>query len=123
MLSNIIKGIAAIVVVATMVSCTDDPMGKPLQQTHNLENKKFPLTVMVFESERQLQRHLRKQKLTDALVLGFAAWALRADDRQVVTDCTIYVVRPKGLKDNNRFETWGHELTHCVYGTFHQEKH
>lgn len=108
----------------TLSSCTDNSQyGKPLLQTHNLDGQTFPLKVMVFESEYALNKYVQGNDLIQQDVLGLARWTVKRDDRSNVTGCTIYVVDPKGLNDSNRFETWGHELVHCVYGSFHKEAH
>lgn len=118
-------------IVATMAvgliglsSCTDqNQYGKPLEQTHDLSGQMFPLKVIVFESERALNKHVEKNNLAQSEVLGLARWTAKKNDLSSVSSCTIYVVDPKGLNDSNRFETWGHELVHCVYGSFHKEAH
>lgn len=113
--------------IATLSSCTDEShYGKQLQQTHDLTDQSFPLTVMVFDTESALNSYLTKNKIRkrdDLDVLGLAAWKAKKNDLSSVSSCSIYVVRPKGLADSNRFETWGHELVHCVYGSFHEEAH
>lgn len=114
----------AFVLMLGLSSCGDqNQFGRPLKQTHNLNGQVFPLEVMVFESEPELHRYLMKHKIEKKKVLGLARWTILKNDPSTVTDCTIYVVRPKGLDDSNRFETWGHELVHCVYGSFHEEAH
>jgi hypothetical protein len=34
--------------------------------------------------------------------------------------CEIHVVTPRGVEDDY-MTTWGHELAHCVFGTYHKE--
>lgn len=115
--------ILAFVLMFGLSSCSEDTVGKPLQRTHDLNGKTFPIKVMSFESESELQRYLQRNKLQKKKVKGFAIWNVDSRNPERVYDCTIYVVDPKGLKDKDRFETWGHELVHCVYGSFHEEAH
>lgn len=43
-------------------------------------------------------------------------WGWQTDRNGV---CEIHVVEPKYTRMGGVFSTWGHELGHCVYGTFH----
>jgi hypothetical protein len=104
-------------------SCSEDTVGKPLKKTHDVSGKFLPIKVMVFDTESDLQRYLQKNRLQKKKVKGFALWNIDSRNPERVYDCTIYVVDPKGLRDKDRFETWGHELVHCVYGSFHEEAH
>jgi hypothetical protein len=124
MRSNIsVLVILAFVLMFGLSSCSEDTVGKPLQKTHDVSGKFLPIKVMVFDTESELQRYLQKNRLQKKKVKGLALWNIDAKDPERVYDCTIYVVDPKGLKDKDRFETWGHELVHCVYGSFHEEEH
>lgn len=114
----------AFVLMVGLTSCGDDNRyGKPLERTHDYSEKFLDIKVVAFETESDLHRYLQKNKLQKKKVKGLAIWNIDARNPSVVYDCTIYVVDPKGLKDNDRFETWGHELVHCVYGSFHEEAH
>ena len=115
--------IIAFLLMLGLSSCSEDIMGKPLKRTHNLNGKEFPIKVISFESEPEMHKYFQKHKLQKKKVLGMAVWDVDTNDPDIVYGCTIYVVDPKGLTDSNRFETWGHELVHCVYGSFHKELH
>lgn len=113
-----------LLVVGTLLSSCDKPTyGPELIKTHDYTNKQFPVTVMVFDDERKLNSYLHKEKLLDReeTVDGMAKWALNKNDQSVMTRCTIYVVEPKGSKHYSELTTWGHELVHCVYGSFHKD--
>jgi len=34
--------------------------------------------------------------------------------------CEIHVTELKGVRNDPRMQTWGHELAHCMYGRYHQ---
>ena len=121
---NIFKALLLLLLVGTLlISCGDKTDGPELIKTHDYSNRELPITVMVFESNSDLNKYLKKNKLTsrDSSVQGLALWALNAKNRTEVINCTIYVVEPKGSQDYNELTTWGHELLHCVYGSFHKD--
>lgn len=109
--------------ITLVTSCGDKTDGPELIKTHDYSNRELPITVMVFESNSDLNKYLRSKELTqrESKVEGLALWSLNAKNRTEVMDCTIYVVEPKGSQDYNELTTWGHELLHCVYGSFHKD--
>lgn len=72
------------------------------------------IKVNIFKSKREL-RKAYKEKYPEgddaSEVLGFSTWYSPHDGT-----CNIYVPEPK---DDDDLETWGHELAHCVYGSWH----
>lgn len=73
----------------------------------------FEMTVITYESKRDLNRAANiifndNRKDRD----GFAVWTL--------TKCTIHVLNLRRPTDRETLPEWGHELAHCVYGTFHK---
>jgi hypothetical protein len=121
---NVFK-VALILLVASilLISCGKKNDGPELIKTHDYSNRELPITVMVFESNSDLNKYLRSKDLTqrESKVEGLALWSLNAKDQTEVIDCTIYVVEPKGSQDYKELTTWGHELLHCVYGSFHKD--
>lgn len=73
------------------------------------------LKVKIYPSEEELTSAIDDyiSKYDNRLRAGFATWS---PDRK---ECTIFVIDPKTEED---FETWGHELGHCVYGHWHSKK-
>jgi len=123
MQSSIIKLAAVLLLAVTLLSCDNNARGPELVKTHDYSGKQFPITVMVFDSERALNNYIHSQKLLtrDEQVQGLALWSLNKNDQSVMNHCTIYVVEPNGAKDYKELTTWGHELVHCVYGSFHKD--
>lgn len=85
----------------------------------NKEGREITLTVTVFDTYADLQR--ARNELTDNPnpVEGFAL--LNQDGTGVGDWCKIYVQKIDSVRDERQMTTWGHELAHCLYGTYHAE--
>ena len=106
--------------VLFVVSC--DPLpDEGLIKTHDVTGEYVDIRVMTFKSQSSLQKYLTKNKMTFYEVDGLAQWAHPKNDLTKVNRCEIYVVEPSGVKDVDVLETWGHELAHCIYGSFHKK--
>lgn len=115
-LSKIIIG----VMILFVVSCEPLP-DKGLIKTHDVTGEYLDIRVMTFKSQKGLQKYLTKNKMTFHEVDGLAQWVHPKDDLTKVKRCEIYVVEPKSVRDTDVMETWGHELAHCIYGSFHKK--
>jgi hypothetical protein len=75
----------------------------------------FSLEVKIYKSEKALTRAINQYLSQDDMRLrsGFSVW--KTDG----SECTIFVTEPMVEKD---FDSWGHELGHCVYGNWHPQK-
>lgn len=51
---------------------------------------------------------------------GFAVWSewLFEEPENAEYDCIIHTVEPRRVNDNNTL-TLGHEMLHCLYGSYH----
>ena len=106
--------------VLFVVSC--DPLPpESLTKTHDVTGEYLDIRVMTFKSQSSLQKYLTKNKMTFHEVDGLAQWAHPKGDLTKVKRCEIYVVEPNSVKDVDVLETWGHELAHCIYGSFHKK--
>ena len=74
--------------------------------------ERVPMTITVHAYKNRAELIRNTQEYHTQHERGLAVWN-KSGGR-----CHIYVVRPKKVNDKE-FETWGHELAHCVYGTFH----
>lgn len=101
-----------------LVSC-DQPTG--INKTHDVTEQYIDIRVTTFATERQLNKFLQSNKYSNKEVEGLARWAHPKDDLTKVTRCNIYVVEPSGVRDTGTLSTWGHELAHCIYGSYHKE--
>ena len=89
-----------------------------IQGTQDYNGKPFTITVKVYSNYGELNRAISEIN-NGPKVSGFSVWNLRADTMEM-TDCTLHVVKPSGVKDYAQMTTWGHELMHCVYGEYHK---
>lgn len=112
-----IKIIGAAVLLMLMVSC--EPSQQSIDKTHDITGEYVDIRVMTFSSQRQLNKFLKRKD--DEEVEGLAQWAHPKGDLTKVKRCDIYVVEPNGSRDYGQMETWGHELMHCIYGSYHPE--
>lgn len=76
----------------------------------------------VEEVYRQVHDLHRTQEL--AGLQGFAVWYEYPNGKpnDEPYECTIHVARPGRVDDNNTL-TLGHEMLHCIYGSYHKQKH
>lgn len=91
-----------------LFACSDSP--QLIEQ--DFERTQIELTVKIYPTYEAMQEAVKKEygKTHSPHTTGFAMWYTDG------TDCTIYVVKPKKEKE---FVNWGHELGHCVYGSWH----
>jgi hypothetical protein len=91
-----------------MVACSGTNR-EYIQKDHTRTH--IDLRINVYSSKSELVRKLKKEYPGLYTVPeGMAVWDT------VTNKCEIHVVEPKKLFDIN---TWGHELLHCVYGSWH----
>jgi|SaaInlStandDraft_1057018.scaffolds.fasta_scaffold19704_2 hypothetical protein len=112
------KKIAALLMLLLLPSC--DKLSPELEGSHDYEDKPFSITVYVYDSKAELTAAAKELGVPEEAE-GFALWSLTAKDRSVMTGCSVHVVKPKGVRDHSQMTTWGHELVHCVYGSYHKE--
>lgn len=113
-LSKIIIG----VMVLFMVSCEPSPNEK-ISGTQDYSGTQFPITVYTFQNQREFDKAVKDIKTHDEPALGYSRWYLSKKTGEM-SRCEIYVIVPEGVEDKH-MTTWGHELAHCVYGTYHRE--
>lgn len=114
-----IKIIGAVVLMLLMVSC--EPSKQEITKTHDITGEYVDIRVTTFQSSRALNKFLKESEFSDQEVDGLARWAHPKGDLTKVKRCDIYVVEPSGSRDYSQMETWGHELMHCIYGSYHPE--
>jgi len=93
-----------------LVSCT--PNNNKMLKDFNREGQVLQITVHVYKNQKNLLKATKKYNSTNQI--GLAVWNNKDNN------CDIFVIKPSGIK-SNQDETWGHELRHCVYGTYHKE--
>lgn len=98
----------------------------------NLDRTGVPISVTVyyFETEYELKKAYQKANNLKGISnipdqYGFAQWPEWKDaegnnvEKPENFRCDIYVLQPKRQDDNNVL-TLGHELMHCLHGSYHK---
>lgn len=95
---------------------------KPNIDKMDFDRARIPIEVVVnpHNTIRELQTaYVKATGDRDAYIRdGFAQWTLSGNTPK----CYIHVLKPRNSNDAMHFPVWGHELMHCVYGAFHDEK-
>ena len=111
-----VLGVAAIVLL--MVSCEPAP-SKKISGTQDYSATQFPITVHTYDTKSELNKAIKDKTQHGQTVEGLALWFLGKETSKMKR-CEIHVVTPRGVEDDY-MTTWGHELAHCVFGTYHKE--
>jgi hypothetical protein len=115
----ILAAVIVALVVLFLASC--EPRGEPL--TKELDRTSIPMEIHVhtYRTIEEVtaafnQRQTNRGEPYDLRVIqmGWAVWS-EQDNR-----CDIHVPEPRYVREQNTFATWGHELAHCIYGSFHR---
>ena len=105
--------------VMFVVSCDPSTDRQKISGTQDYSGVQFPITVHTFQNQREFDKAVKDIKTHDESALGYSRWYLSKKTGEM-SRCEIYVIVPEGVEDNH-MTTWGHELAHCVYGTYHRE--
>lgn len=111
------------IVCALTLSCSEtveSPRSLPALGTMDNSNRQFPITVYTYDSIADLNAAVREKKTSRLKVKGIAFWYFKSKTPDKMDRCEIHVVTP-ARKDGPHVTTWGHELAHCVYGSYHPE--
>jgi hypothetical protein len=103
------KILFVIMIIGLLVGCSKPPMKQDL----NRENETLEIHFFTFSNELEMIEDLRNKgyEVPNEL-LGFSVWSPQ-DNK-----CEVYHVTPK-YTDDIRTKTLGHEVAHCIYGSFH----
>lgn len=118
MLQNIQCRITLAFIALLMISCEPSP-SKKISGTQDYSGTQFPITVYTYENKSELNKAVKEKKPHGQKVEGLALWFLSKETNKMKR-CEIHVVVPSDV-DDEHMTTWGHELAHCVYGTYHKE--
>lgn len=115
--------IIPILLVWALFACTADvPTSGGLASLGSMDNsnRQFPITVFTYGSVSELNAAIKDKKSSKNKVRGFSRWWFASKEKKEMLRCEIHVVTPR-IKDGTHVMTWGHELAHCVYGSYHPE--
>lgn len=102
-----------VLLVVFVSGCTDSPE----DYNKDFERTDIDLKIVLFDNKRDLNKHLQKygdKKFSNYTVKGYSEWS------STKPTCTLYLVKSEILVDDDNVTTWGHELKHCVHGSFHK---
>lgn len=105
------------------------PQGERVDQTHDRSETPIKITVYFYPNNSAVTteyriRHNIPRTNPFPGVEGFAIWPewIGEDGNRIEKtdelECEIHSVRPKTVDDNATL-TLGHELLHCLYGSYH----
>lgn len=101
--------ISLLLVLILLAGCDQ---GSEKKGTHDRLGQEQLIKVIPYDTDRALQK--AKQELVggnlDKDLKGFATWTDNIED-----GCTIHILRTA------THSTKGHELDHCLYGSYHEE--
>jgi len=108
-------GILFIVLLFVYINLFDRK--EPLLQSENWEGVPIATTVYFYDNHKQVgEAYARLVDPEDSYQReGFAIWY------KGEPECQIHTLRIRHQKDEKRIETLGHEMLHCIIGTWHEE--
>lgn len=124
LISIVLGGVIAIMLTAC------EPRKTPVEKAHDRTGAPIEITVYTYQTQRQLDEAYREihgiRRSDDPdRRHGFAQWPeWRDKDGNAVNDggkwtCDIHVIEPKYIDDEPTL-TLGHEMVHCIYGSYHE---
>ena len=115
------KKILLAIAVLLLVTCSEDGPKKSnsnLIQDFDRGGEVINLTVHWYSTQGQVDKvFVEHFGTTNPGREGFAVWV---KNDTAPYRCEIHTLRPKNV-DDNKMNVLGHELSHCVLGTFHVE--
>jgi hypothetical protein len=109
--------LCAVFVMLSVVSCQQQPaVGAAVHPQFDRSAVVQQIVVYVHPDYQDVNDALDKYAREDRPeVYGWSTWYIDGKGR-----CEIHVIKPDHLH-TKPVETWGHELMHCVYGSYHPE--
>ena len=99
-----------IFILLFFLSCSMVDTNKEIKGSIDRSGQPIEITTYVFANQHELLKHIETMGLSKYDYMGLSKWAVEENI------CDIFVIMGEP-----EFETWGHELAHCLYGTFHEE--
>ena len=113
-----IRGAIIVALAALFMTSCDSDGTSGLPQSFDRSDIVIEVTVIWHETQADIDKAYREEFGRDNIDrLGFAVWA--NPGRQPYW-CRIHAQKPKRI-DDEKMATLGHEMFHCLTGTFHQE--
>jgi hypothetical protein len=119
--------VSAIATALLIVAC--EPTGRKIEQLLERDGKEIKVVVTFYENSAEVTKKYRElhdvpRNVEIAQRMGFSMWPewMTEDGQTVdVNDklfCNIHTVEPNFVDDEATL-TLGHEMLHCLYGSYH----
>ena len=106
-----LKKLLATVLLLCTTACTASKHSRVIINKDHVRTN-IELNIRLFDSKSEMNKVIRREhRDLERNVEGLATWYTAGTNT-----CTVYVYEPNSNFDIN---TWGHELMHCVYGSWH----
>ena len=117
------KGILATGLLSLLFLTSCDPDGSKLPEDFDRSGEAVEITVIWHNSQQAVDKAYveefgRARNERSINRLGFAVWANPSREPKW---CRIHAMKPTSVKGGEKMNTLGHELLHCMIGTFHPE--
>lgn len=112
--------IPIVVVMYFLYQMTPDTLGQ-WDKEFDRTGEPIEITTHVYKNKTEVTNALREWLGDSKDVKRVHGWATWSPGRPYT--CDVHVTEPKGTQDKESMETWGHELSHCNYGAFHESGH
>lgn len=131
-MNKIQKGllVSFVAVLTAVILAACQPKKEPIEKSFDRTEKPITTVVYTYSSQRALDEAFRvihnisRGQEVDARH-GFAIWDEWRDQQGNVVDveeeltCEIHILEPKHIDDEPTL-TLGHEMIHCLYGSYHE---
>jgi hypothetical protein len=94
------------------MSCGQPPIKGDLDRS----GKELKVTITFYDNEKSLNEFLTKRLKNWEYKTGLQGQAIWSNTDNT---CEVHLLRPKSI-DDDRTKTLGHEMLHCIYGTYHK---
>ena len=116
------RGLIATLILSTLFLTSCDPSPKSLPEDFDRSGEEMRITVIFHPNQAAVDKAYveefgRVRNESSINRLGFAVWANPGNKPYW---CRIHAQKPTG-KDDEKMDTLGHELAHCLIGTWHPE--
>lgn len=106
--------ICAVLLTAALLSSCDFGK-KPVLKTHDWTGKDFIINVVLHPNSKAVSQAYWQRIKDDKIERdGWAGWNAEGY-------CEIHAVEVTNSSQKSRKQVLGHELLHCIYGTWHEE--
>lgn len=118
-----IKGAIVAGLLALFLTSCDNDGSSGLPEDFDRSEETVEITVIWHKSQQGVDSAFveefgRARNESSINRLGFAVWA---NPSKKPYWCRIHAVKPTRVQNDEKMDTLGHELLHCMIGTFHPE--